>query len=219
MAHGRGRSAARGLGICLVLVLSGAFAAEPAPQAAAGVPIADASADVRQVAATVVASRDNKRLPYIIIDKANARVFVFDAWGRLLGSDAALLGMARGDSSAGDIGARKLAAIGPADRVTPAGRYLAYLDHDAHGQPILLIDYDASIALHPVVEGTVAERRAERLASPTPDDNRISFGCINVPLAFFAGVVAPAFARTSGVVYIIPESGSPAALFAAPAQR
>jgi hypothetical protein len=175
-------------------------------------PMADASAEVTRVAETVVASRDNQRLPYMIIDKANARVFVFDAAGRLQGSDAALLGMARGDRSAGDIGTRKLAAIGPAERITPSGRYLAYLDHDAHGEEILLIDYDASIALHPVVKGTVAERRAERLASATAEDNRISFGCINVPLAFYVDVVSPTFAHTPGVVYILPESGGGSAL-------
>jgi hypothetical protein len=193
-------------------VLSGALAAEPAQPA-----LAQASAEVRQVAATVVAMRDNARLPYIIIDKANARVFVFDATGRLRGSDAALLGMARGDRSAGDIGARKLAAIGPSERVTPAGRFLAYLDHDAHGQEILLIDYEAAIALHPVIQGTVAEHRAERLASATVEDNRISFGCINVPVKFYAEVVSPAFAHTRGVVYILPESGNGMALFGAPA--
>jgi hypothetical protein len=213
----RRRDRAWGLGASLVLVLSGAVAAEPARRSVYGTAAADASAEVRQVADAVVAARDNRRLPYLIIDKANARVFVFDAAGRLQGSDAALLGLARGDGSLGDIGRRELAAIGPAERITPAGRFLAYLDRDAQGRPILLIDYEASIALHPVVQGTVDERRAERLASPTADDNRISFGCINVPLAFFTDVVRPAFAHTNGYVYILPEAGSWSTLFAAPA--
>jgi hypothetical protein len=212
----RARGGARGSGLCLILALPGALAAAPATAVGTGMPMADASAEVTRVAETVVASRDNQRLPYIIIDKANARVFVFDARGRLKGSDAALLGLARGDRSARGIGARELAAIGPSERVTPAGRFLAYLDHDAHGQEILLIDYDASIALHPVIQGTVAERRAERLASATPDDNRISFGCINVPLRFYSEVVGPAFAHTSGYVYILPESGGWQSLFAHP---
>jgi hypothetical protein len=213
----RRRGAARGLGLGLVLVLSGALAAEPARDPVYGTAAADASVAVRQVADTIVASRDNQRLPYIIIDKANARVFVFDAAGRLQGSDAALLGMARGDRSARDVGARKLMAIGPPERITPAGRFLAYLDRDAQGREILLVDYDASIALHPVVKGTIAERRAERLDSPTSDDNRISFGCINVPLKFYLEVVSPAFAHTSGYVYILPEAGSWTTLFAPPA--
>jgi hypothetical protein len=219
MQRRRGRNAARGLGLGLVLVLSGAWAGEPAKRSVYGTPAADASIEVTQVADKVVASRDNRRLPYIIIDKANARVFVFDGTGHLQGSDAALLGLARGDGSAGDIGARKLAAIGPSERITPAGRFLAYLDRDAQGRVVLMVDYDASIALHPVVKGTVEERRAERLASATADDNRISFGCINVPLEFFTAVVAPAFAHTRGVVYILPEAGSWVTLFAARAER
>jgi hypothetical protein len=200
--------------LCLVLVLSGAWAGEPAKPSGYGTAAADASVEVRQVADRVVASRDNGRLPYLIIDKANARVFVFDGAGRLQGSAAALLGMARGDGSARGIGARKLEAIGPSERITPAGRFLAYLDHDAQGREILLVDYDASIALHPVVKGTVEEHRAERLGSATADDNRISFGCINVPLEFYADVVSPAFAHTKGYVYILPEAGNWATLFA-----
>jgi hypothetical protein len=200
-------------------VLCTAQAAVPGKPSIYGTAAAEASIDVGQVADTIVARRDNQRLPYIIIDKANARVFVFGATGRLQGSDAALLGLTRGDGSAGDIGTRDVAAIGPTERVTPAGRFLAYLDRDAQGREILLVDYDASIALHPVVKGTVAERRAERLSSATPDDNRISFGCINVPPGFFSEIVAPAFAHTRGYVYIVPEMASWTTLFDPPAVR
>jgi hypothetical protein len=49
------------------------------------------------------------------------------------------------------------------------------------------------------------DHRAERLASPTPLDNRITFGCINVPVDFFEQTVLPAFKGAKGVVYILPE--------------
>lgn len=207
------RRAAQGLGITLFLALSGGVSADPVAQAPGALRELGASTEVERVAERVIASRDNQRRPFVIIDKANAKVFVFDAAGRPKGADAALLGMARGDRSADDIGARKVDAIGPEERVTPAGRFLAYLDRDALGQEILLIDYDAAIALHAVVKGTADERRAERLASATSEDNRISFGCINVPLKFYREVVSPAFARTSGYVYILPETGDPAVVF------
>ena len=77
--------------------------------------------------------------------------------------------------------------------------------------------YDASITLHPVVPGTPKERRAERLRSETPDDNRISFGCINVPPAFYETVVRPAFTGTAGIVYILPETRPASELFGKPA--
>jgi hypothetical protein len=141
------------------------------------------------------------------------KVFVFDARGRLQGGDAALLGMARGDGSMDGIGKLKMSAIRPQDRTTPAGRFKASLDHDAHGSEILVIDYDASISLHAVVKGTPAERRAERLQSPTPDDNRISYGCINVPAKFYKTIIHPVFKQTFGIVYILPETRAASEFF------
>ena len=49
------------------------------------------------------------------------------------------------------------------------------------------------------------ERRLARLATATPLDNRISYGCINVPVSFYDGIVRPAFLGTAGIVYILPE--------------
>jgi hypothetical protein len=70
------------------------------------------------------------------------------------------------------------------------------------------VDYDAAISLHPVVTSNAKERRAERLASPSPLDNRISYGCINVPADFFKNVISPAFAGSDGIVYVLPETRS-----------
>jgi hypothetical protein len=173
----------------------------------------DASPELRHVAQWIGESGDNAGLPFMLIDKVSARVFVFDATGRLQGHEAALLGSARGDRTAAGIGDLSLSAIRPEDRTTPAGRFVAHLDKDIKGRSVLLIDYDASIALHPVVPGTARERRAERLSSKSPDDNRISFGCINVPPSFYQSVVAPAFRKTAGIVYILPETSAAKDLF------
>lgn len=183
--------------------------------AAAGVDFngQEASPEVRQVAQWIGDSSDNAGLPFLLIDKVTARVFVFDAAGQLQGQAAALLGSARGDGTAAGIGDLSLSAIRPEDRTTPAGRFVAHLDKDVRGRSLLLIDYDASIALHPVVPGTPRERRAERLDSETPDDNRISYGCINVPPGFYQSVVAPAFRQSAGIVYILPETSDASAVF------
>ena len=172
-----------------------------------------ASSEVRHVAHWVVHSSDNGGLPYMVVDKANAKVFVFDAGGRLRGADPALLGMVRGDGSAAGIGDLKLAAIRPEDRTTPAGRYVAALDRDLQGREILWIDYDSALALHRVAKGQPSERRAQRLETPTADDNRISFGCINVPVNFYEKVVSPAFTNTDGIVYILPEMSTASEVF------
>ena len=171
------------------------------------------SSTVANLAQWVVATRDNAAMPYVIIDKVHAEVFMFDTAGHVQAAAPALLGLARGDHSVAGVGDEKMSAIRPQDRITPAGRFVASLGRDPHGKEILWVDYKNAIALHPVVKGTAQERRAERLASPTSADHRISYGCINVPLTFYRKFISPAFAQTSGVVYILPETSSAPALF------
>ena len=173
-----------------------------------------ASSAVRQIADWIIDAGDNKTMPFAIIDKTTAQVFVFFADGRLRGSAAVLLGAAVGDDSVPGIGQRKLTSIRPEERTTPAGRFVASLDHNLHGEQILWVDYDAAISLHRVITSNPKEHRAQRLASATPLDNRISYGCINVPAAFFDKVINPAFTGTNGVVYVLPETRSAQSVFA-----
>jgi hypothetical protein len=56
-----------------------------------------ASRDARQLADWIVDAGDNRNLPFVIVDKANARMFVFDAGGLIRGAATVLLGSARGD--------------------------------------------------------------------------------------------------------------------------
>ena len=164
-----------------------------------------ASREARQAADWVVDSHDNIDKPFVIVDKVNARIFVFDAAGRIRGAAPVLLGLARGDHSVPGIGERELSAIPPADRTTPAGRFVAALGHNFRGEDVLWVDYDAAVSLHRVITTNPKERRLHRLATPTPKDNRISYGCINVPVAFYNTVVSPAFTGTEGIVYVLPE--------------
>ena len=173
------------------------------------------SAEARDTANWVAASHDNHALPFVVIDKVNAKVFAFDGAGVLRGAAPALLGMARGDDSVPGIGQRKLATITPPERTTPAGRFQASLGRDFE-QDILWIDYDAALSLHRVIKGRRVDDRAGRLASPTPSDNRISYGCVNVPPGFYDGVVKPLFTGTVGIVYILPETKPLRSVFAVP---
>lgn len=176
-----------------------------------------ASGDVRAVAAWA-RSGDARGLPFVVVDKIGATVFVFDRGGRLKGAAPALLGIGRGDDSVPGIGQRRLATMKPDERTTPAGRFQASLGHDLD-QDILWIDYAAALSLHRVIVGNPRDHRARRLASASPRDNRISYGCINVPAAFYDTVVAPAFAATVGIVYILPETRPMRAVFPVPAAR
>ena len=83
---------------------------------------------------------------------------------------------------------------------------------------MLWVDYEDAISLHRVVPGTIKDRRAQRLASPSPLDKRISFGCINVPAQFFDMSVRPIFLSGKGIVYILPECAPSKAFFPAMAK-
>lgn len=195
-----------GLGLCLGLLAAGPAAARvAAPGVHADFGTEAASGDTRRLADWVVGSEDAQGLPFLIVDKVEARVFAFDQLGRLRRSAPVLLGAARGDVATPGIGNRRLADISPAERITPAGRFEAAFGHNLAGKDILWVDYGTAISLHRVVTGNAAERRLERLATATTRDNRVSYGCINVPATYYEDVVRHLFAATGGIVYVMPE--------------
>ena len=165
------------------------------------------SAAATRVADWVVASGDNHALPYIIVDKSAASLVLFDAQGKALGKVPVLIGVAVGDDATPGIGSKNLAEIGPAEKTTPAGRFLAKFGLAVGKQRILWVDFATSVALHPIPPGAKPkERRRQRMLSPTPDDNRITFGCINVPSAFYGKSVRPLFLKKGGYVYVLPDT-------------
>jgi len=172
-----------------------------------------ASSNAREVVDWVLLSHDHQGMPFVVVDKTEARVFVFDPQGRLQGAAAVLVGLTRGDEGVPGIGDRPLALIRPFERTTPAGRFSASLDKNVSGQAILWVDYEQGISLHPVRSVDPKERRLERLASSTVTDNRVSYGCINVPHSFWNKVVQPQFQKTLGVVYVLPDTKSLNAIF------
>ena len=186
-----------------------ALACQAAPDFAAE----RASADARYAAAWVLAGADNQNLPFAVVDKRDARIYVFEADGRLVGAAAVLLGIAPGDFSVGID--RAPASLSLAERTTPAGRFEARPGRNDKGEDIVWIDYAASLALHRLRPAPVQERRPARLDSPTPDDNRISAGCIIVPVSFYEAVVAPTLGSHRSVMYVLPESHSARGMFEA----
>ncbi|MDQ0591097.1 L,D-transpeptidase [Variovorax paradoxus] len=165
-----------------------------------------AAEDAQWLARAAVAAADNRAAPFAVVDKKNARVFVFDATGRLQGSSPVLLGLARGDDSVPGIGEREIASIRPEERTTPAGRFKTEPGRNTKGEDIVWIDYDAAVSMHRVRANVKSERRLQRLASPSVADNRISYGCINVPAAFYDAYIKPALGTRRGVVYVLPET-------------
>jgi hypothetical protein len=190
-----------------------------ASTAAAGVTVdfgaSRPSLEVREVADWVLRTGDAGARAWVIVDKKQARMYVLDGAGRLLGTAPVLLGSARGDDTVPGIGDRPLSQIRPEERTTPAGRFIAEPGVNAQGEDIVWVDYDAAVSMHRVRARVKSERRLQRLASPTPQDNRISYGCINLPRHFYEAVLVP-HARAGAVVYVLPEIRTPRDVFGMP---
>lgn len=188
--------------LATLVVAAPAAAMEPSP-------------DARQAHAHVLATRDHGGAPFVLIDKRLAHMWLYDAQGRAAGSTPILLGSAVGDDSLPGIGERPLAQVLPHERTTPAGRFRSELGMSStRGEDVLWLDYDAAVSLHRVITTLPGERRAQRLASPSSADNRISYGCINVPKAFYEGELMRLVAVAAPVVYVLPETRPLATLFA-----
>ena len=205
-------------GICMMaiwvgIVVASTPSANSAPLSASATAVertadvgdAAMSTEARQIANWVANSLDNRELDFVIIDKKNASVYVFNADAHLLGSAPVLLGSATGDDSVPGIGSRPMKHIAAAERTTPAGRFMAERGKNLSGEDIVWIEYDAAVSMHRVRANNPVERRLERLATPTPDDNRISYGCINVPVRFYETYIQPVFVGKRAVVYVLPE--------------
>ena len=172
----------------------------------AATPTKPLTVDAAELFDWVARSRDNGGLPFMIIDKRQAHLWVFDRSGKPQGNAPVLLGVARGDHTAPGVGDKKLSEITFEERTTPAGRFLAEVGMNARGEDVVWVDYDAAVSMHRVLTTNAKEQRARRLETPTPADNRVSYGCINVPKAFFENVVSATVRGGNSVVYVLPES-------------
>ena len=166
------------------------------------------SADVRHVANWSAHVRDHQNKSFVIVDKKGASVYVFDPAGRLQATAPVLLGSAIGDHTVPGIGDKPMAQVLPEERTTPAGRFVAEIGMNLRGEDVVWVDYDSAVSMHRVITTNPAERRLERLNSPTALDNRISYGCINVPREFFETVLSPAVRNTGAIIYVLPDTRS-----------
>lgn len=165
--------------------------------------------DAKRLVDWIASSGDHRGAPFLIVDKPHARVLVFDASAHRVADAPVLLGAARGDDSVPGIGERRISDIKPYERTTPAGRFDAEAGRNLQGEDIVWVDYDAAVSMHRVRATNPRERRLQRLASPTIDDNRISYGCINLPAAFYDAYVSPLFrGGRHAIIYVLPETRS-----------
>ncbi len=159
-----------------------------------------------ELALHLLESADHRGLPFAIIDKPAARFLLYHGDGTLAGISPMLLGQDPGDHSIPGVGERaQHGRLRKGDRTTPAGRFVSQPGHNRSGEAIIWLDYASALAIHRLRPGPAREQRERRMASPESSDNRISAGCVVLPVAFYVAVVQPLLGRSEGIVYIVPE--------------
>jgi hypothetical protein len=123
-----------------------------------------------------------------------------------------LLGQAVGDVAPSDIGTRPLSKVKLHEKVTSAGRFVTQGGRNHTGEDIVWLDYHQALSMHRV-RNVKGENRPQRLTTPSVGDNRISFGCVNMPPSFYERYIDPMFGKQKGVVYVLPETQPVASMF------
>jgi hypothetical protein len=190
----------------LALAAAGANAQSYAPP--------DPAAQERALAfaASVMRHGDAEGRAFAIVDKPAATLWVFNGRGQPVASTPVLVGAARGDVAPADIGRRPLSKVRQHEKITTAGRYLTEPGRNLSGEDIVWLDYDEAMSMHRT-RHVAGESRTERLRSPGVADNRITYGCVNVPAGFYDRHIDPLFSRATGVVYVLPERDPVGSLF------
>jgi hypothetical protein len=159
-------------------------------------------------------SGDARGKPFAVVDKHAARIYVFDAAGRLAGESPVLLGSATGDHIAPGVGAHAQAGhVPPEERTTPAGRFEAAPGINTSGEHVVWVDYESAFAIHRLRPGFSFKARTERLGTDAAQDKRVSWGCVVVPVAFYQKVIERVLGRSHSVVYVLPETRALRAVF------
>lgn len=164
------------------------------------------SATVATVADWVIGDRNNQGKPFIVVDKPTAMAYAFDGDGKLEAVTPVLLGKnATADVLPESAISKTVEQTTESEKVTPAGRFDATVEKSSsYGTSLRFMELpNANLAMHQTYLGTPAERRQQRLDTPTPADNYVSYGCINVGAEFYNKHILKPFSG-GGVMYITP---------------
>jgi hypothetical protein len=154
------------------------------------------SADARHAGLWIPGSADRRGMPFAIVDRNDARIYVFEASGRLSSASSALLGQARGDHSAPGVGERTQAgAVPPHERTTPSCRFMSEPDAISMASRSYGSTTPSPWPFAAFARVRARLAREARLSSGTPGDDRVSLGCLVGPEPFYSEVVQPLMGR------------------------
>lgn len=143
---------------------------------------------------------------FIVADKPNGMMHVFKADGSMLVQDSALYGKDIGDVES------KVSSLKGGAKITPAGKFTLAASPDAEyagGMTLDLVETQEDggiIAVHAAYLGDAKENRLGRLASPSAQDNRISYGCVNTSHDTFLKSILPNIDMLNGgMIFVLPD--------------
>jgi hypothetical protein len=144
---------------------------------------------------------------FMVADKPNGMLHVFNADGSMLVQDAALYGKDVGDVES------KVSSLQGGAKITPAGKFMLSTTVDseyAGGMRLDLVETsspDGVIAVHAAWLGNAKDAREARLKSPSAADNKISYGCINTTHDAFLKSILPNIDKfNGGMLFILPDA-------------
>ncbi len=191
----------------------------PAPVAQEPREIATMSAQAKQVSEIAIHNGDRQ---FILVDKNRSMLFLFQD-GKPVFSDTVLTGISTADRLTPELLAKPFdSPTKDYEKITPAGRYTVSQQYDDLYGTILEINEihgkDWALAIHRVYVGSPKEKRMERLKSATPDDNYVSYGCINIDQEGIQFLVK-ALPKKGTPLYILPRDESSTSTFFAKDQK
>ncbi|GAB2593344.1 hypothetical protein GCM10027034_27760 [Ramlibacter solisilvae] len=144
-----------------------------------------ASPEVRRMAQWAVSTQDHAGMPFVVVDKADGRIFAFDPRGRLRGTAPVLLGPARADQAAS-----------PA---VPAGRFVADTLASARGGGIVWANAKTQVTLY-----ALPSAQARPPQRPQAEAKRVSTSTMLVAAGFYRECLDPLRTQPS-IAYVLPE--------------
>jgi len=155
----------------------------------------------------------NETEPWLLTDKPNSRIYVIDEEGKEIADTTVCLGATKGEMpNTADLEGNRYTET----TTTPAGKHtlgteitISKEDSILYGGKVISIDGtyyapNSTIAALHVVYPLELELREAAIRTPNPDDNRVSWGCINVPKAFWDKYIAP-YIHKGSTIYITPD--------------
>jgi hypothetical protein len=148
-----------------------------------------AAPEVQQVARWAVDTLDHAGLPFVVIDKARARVFAFDAQGRFRASAPILFGPER---------AQRVA------RSAPAGRLVADGWRSAQDGAIVWVHDRTVLSLQGIPPDTAPESTSQIPMSSAGVYHAVSYESLHVAADFYRDHLS-ALRLQGSIAYVLPE--------------